>query len=139
MNQEMKARAWRAADALFLALFILSVAVQVNDPDPLGWMAVYAAAALACGLALRGRLKTMFPAIIAVVAVLWASTLSPRVVGHVPFLSMFGAWEMRDIAIEESREMYGLLIVAGWMTLLAIRSWRARRVPPASPDSAQGA
>jgi hypothetical protein len=135
----MRDRAWRVADALFLALFILSVAVQVNDPDPLGWITIYGAAALVCGLSLRRRPQTLLPAIIAAVAVLWASTLSPRVVGHVPFLEMFGAWEMRDIGIEESREMYGLLIVAGWMTLHSIRSWRARRAPPASQDSAQGA
>ncbi len=32
--------------------------------------------------------------------------------------------EMRTVAIEESREMYGLLIIAAWMGVLALRAWR---------------
>jgi hypothetical protein len=44
----------------------------------------------------------------------------PRVVGHVPFREMFGAFEMRTVGIEESREMYGLLIIAAWMAVLAL-------------------
>jgi hypothetical protein len=31
---------------------------------------------------------------------------------------------MRDIGIEESRELYGLLIVAAWMLVLTVRAWR---------------
>lgn len=138
MDQEVKARAWRAADALFLALFILSVAVQVNDPDPAAWMAIYAAAGAACALSLVRRPTIVIPAVVAAIALAWASTLLPRVIGRVPFLSMFDAWEMKDLGIEESREMYGLLIIAGWMTVLAIRSWRARRAAPGE-GSAQGA
>jgi hypothetical protein len=38
---------------------------------------------------------------------------------------MFGAWEMKDTGVEESREMYGLLIVAGWMVVLTIANRRS--------------
>jgi hypothetical protein len=37
---------------------------------------------------------------------------------------MFGAFEMESAAIEESREMYGLLLVAGWMAVLTLRARR---------------
>jgi hypothetical protein len=37
---------------------------------------------------------------------------------------MFGAFEMRTVGIEESREMYGLLIIAAWMAVLAVRARR---------------
>ncbi|MEO7822999.1 MAG: transmembrane 220 family protein, partial [Gemmatimonadaceae bacterium] len=38
-----------------LLMFVFSTAVQLNDPDPLAWMAIYAAAAAVCGLEIRRR------------------------------------------------------------------------------------
>jgi len=119
-----RSKIWMVADIVFLLLFAMSVAVQVNDPDPFRWMALYGAAAIACGLWLARRLPRWLPVVIAAAAILWALTIVPRVLGKVPFLEMFAAWEMKDLGVEESREMYGLLLVAGWMLLLA---WRSRR------------
>jgi hypothetical protein len=116
--------AWRVADVVFLVLFAMSLLVQYNDPDPYIWMALYGTAGLACALSLAGRLPRWLPLLVALIAILWATTILPRVVGQVPFLDMFAAWEMKDIGIEESREMYGLLLVAAWMLVLA---WRAVR------------
>jgi hypothetical protein len=42
------------------------------------------------------------------------------VLGNVRFIEMFGAFEMKNIGVEESREMYGLLIVAVWMAVLTV-------------------
>ena len=111
---------------VFLLLFLMSVAVQVNDPDPARWMIVYGAAALACGLSLANRLPRWLPVLIAAAALVWGLTILPHVLGRVPFLDMFAAWEMKDIGIEESREAYGLLLVAAWMLVLVWRR-RARR------------
>jgi len=118
--------AWKVADILFLLMFLMSVAVQYNDPDPYVWMAIYSAAAVACFLSLRGRLPRGLPMVIALVAILWATTILPRVLGKVPFFDMLAEWEMKDIGIEESREMYGLFIVAGWMLVLAWRNLRGK-------------
>ena len=118
-------RGWRAADAVMLLLFTFGAIVQVNDPDPARWIAVYALAALACLLSLLGRMHWTFAAILCLVALAWAATLVPRVVGRVPFGDMFGAFEMKNVGIEESREMYGLLIIAAWMAVLALRARRA--------------
>jgi hypothetical protein len=116
---------WRLADGLFLLLFAFSVVMQVNDPDPLRWIAIYSAAALAC--LVSSQLHWFFPAAVGLVALAWATTLAPGVIGKVPFLSMFEEFEMKNIAIEESREMYGLLLVAFWMAVLAHRAfWKNR-------------
>ncbi len=117
-----------------LLLFALGAAVQVNDPDPIRWFAVYALAAAACLLSLLRRLHWAFPALLGAAALAWAATIAPRVVGRVPFGDMFAAWEMRNAGVEESREMYGLLIIAAWMAVLALRarrgSARLRRAGP---------
>jgi hypothetical protein len=38
---------------------------------------------------------------------------------------MFGAFEMQNVGIEESAEMFGLLIIAAWMAVPAVRAGRA--------------
>jgi hypothetical protein len=117
---------WRIADGIFVLLFAFSIVVQVNDPDPLPWIAIYGAAAIASLMA--GSAHWMFPVAIGLVALAWAVTLAPNVIGQVPFLEMFEEFEMKDIGVEESREMYGLLLVAGWMAVLGHRNfWRRRR------------
>jgi hypothetical protein len=127
MAAERAGAAWKVADALFLLMFVFSVVVQVNDPDPIAWMAIYGAAAVACLLSLMGRLPWWFAVLTGVIALAWAVTIAPRVIGHVPFLDMFAEFEMKDIGVEESREMYGLLLVGGWMAVLGHRAfWRGR-------------
>jgi hypothetical protein len=116
---------FQALNVLMALVFVLGAAVQYNDPDPLGWMLVYLAAALACGLAVTGRLRWPLPALVSGVALLWAGTLaSPVLAAHVPFFRLFSQWEMTDARIEETREMYGLLFIAGWMALLAVTGAR---------------
>ncbi len=127
MGASRFAAAWKVADALFLLMFVFSVVVQVNDPDPLAWMAMYGAAAIACLLSLLGRVPWWFAVLVGLVALGWAATLAPRVLGNVPFLSMFAEFEMKDIGVEESREMYGLLIIAGWMAVIGHRRYWSDR------------
>lgn len=117
-------RAWRAADAVMLLLFTFGAAVQFNDPDPVRWIAVYGLAAIACLLSLVNRLHWAFPALLCVATLVWSAALAPHVVGRVPFGDMFGAFEMKNVRIEESREMYGLLIIAAWMAVVAVRARR---------------
>lgn len=118
---------WTAANAVMLLAFAFSAVVQVNDPDPVGWMAIYGAAALISGLELKRRVRSLFPALLAVAALAWAASIAPRVVGKVRFSEMFAEFEMRNVGVEESREMYGLLIVALWMAAVALAAWRRRQ------------
>lgn len=122
----MKATAWTVANVLMTLAFAASVVVQYNDPDPLPWMAVYGAAALISGLEATRRVRPVFPALLSAVALVWAATIAPRVLGEVPFGDMFAEFEMRNPGIEESREMYGLLLVAVWLAAVAIAAWRRR-------------
>ena len=121
----MARRIWLAADVLFFLMFALSVVVQFNDPDPIRWVAIYGAAALVCLLSLIKRVRKWQPLVVGVIALIWAATIAPRVVGRVDPKSMFSAWEMKDSGVEESREMYGLLLVAFWMAVVALRAPRS--------------
>ena len=121
----MPEKIWKAADWIMLLAFVFAIAVQYNDSDPWAWVAIYGLAAGASTLALLGRGHWVFPAAVASVSTAWALTIAPRVLGQVRFLDMFGAFEMESLAIEESREMYGLLLIAIWMVALAVRGARA--------------
>lgn len=116
--------AWSLANVVMGLAFVFSIGVQYNDPDPIGWMAVYGTAALICGLEVRRRVRLVFPAALSAVALAWAATIAPRVVGKVPFGAMFAEFEMKNLGVEESREMYGLLIVTAWMAVVAVAARR---------------
>src|SRR4026209_1271669 len=111
----LRARAWTVANGFMCALFVFSAAVQWNDPDPWVWMPVYLAAAALCVAEIRRRTRWAVPLILLVVSAIWAGKIAPRVLGRVGFREMFSAWEMKNLGIEEQREMYGLVIVAAWM------------------------
>jgi hypothetical protein len=127
-----RARVMTFANAMMLLAFAFSMVVQVNDPDPWAWIAIYGAAAIVCGFALMGRASARIAVAVALTALAWAATIAPRVIGRVPFSSMFQGFEMRDLGVEESREMYGLLIVVIWMGIVA---WTNR----ASAQRSEGA
>jgi hypothetical protein len=122
----MTGRWWTLANGIMLLMFLFSAAVQLNDPDPLVWMGIYGAAAVVCGLEIRRRAPAWAPVAVAVIALAWAGSLYYRA-NEVPVASLFAQWEMRDLRIEEAREMYGLTIVAVWMiVIVAVRRVRAR-------------
>ena len=122
----MRRATWTAANGVMLVVFAVSAVLQLNDPDPVSWVALYGAAALISGLEIRRRAGRLYPALLAVTALGWAATISPRVLGKVPFREMFAEFEMKSVPVEEAREMYGLLIVAVWMAAVAVAAWRRR-------------
>lgn len=122
----MHARLWTAANVVMLLMFAFSVAVQFNDPDPLAWMAIYVAAAVACGMEIRRRTPFAAAAAIAAIALAWGGLIALRA-HDVSIPSLFASWEMQDVRVEEAREMYGLAIVAVWMTAIAVATWRRAR------------
>lgn len=108
----------RVSTVVMSLLFLLALVAQYNDPDPLRWMAIYGAAAAAGLLLLGGRLPRWLPVVVGLVALVWATALAPGVVGRVAPGDLFREVTMASAAIEEAREMVGLLIVAGWMLVL---------------------
>jgi hypothetical protein len=112
----------RAAAALMCALFLLSVAVQVNDPDPWLWMPLYGVAALLAGLGAAGRLP-LWPNAAALVLFLGLFALwAPSLVGA--RREAFEHFHMLSPADEEPREAGGLALCAAWS---AVQTWAARR------------
>jgi len=126
----MTGRWWTLANGTMLLMFLFSAAVQLNDPDPLVWMGMYGAAAVVCGLEIRRRAPLWAPVTVAVIALVWAGSLYYRA-NEVPVSSLFAQWEMRDLRIEEAREMYGLAIVAVWMIVIV----GVKRVRPRTDGS----
>lgn len=94
------------------ALFALSAMVQLNDPDPLAWFAIYSIAALLTLVSpLRRRPLQVASAVLAVTAALWMGWL---LVSGLPdwdqnFLSMDPA--MKTPGVELWRETLGLLLI----------------------------
>ena len=118
----------RILNVLMALLFAFAAYVNFNDPDAPRWVAIYAAPmVISAWAAIRpGALPWYLPALVAVVALTWAGTIAPRALGRIPLGDMFKSWEMKDTTIEENREMFGLLIVAAWMIVLAVTRLAAR-------------
>ena len=110
----------RLLTATMAVLFLVGAAVQYNDPDPFRWIAIYLAAATACLLALFHRTRWWVPAAIGVVALAWALALAPGAFFGVCPGQLFATWKMANPRVEEGREMYGLLVIFIYMTVLAV-------------------
>jgi hypothetical protein len=113
-----------AANAVMLLLFIGFAAVQWNDPDGHLWMALYAMAAVSCALALARVLPWRLAAAVGLIALVWAVLLAPGVLAHPPDVELFASYRMMSPAVEETRELFGLLIVVAWMATLGTASRR---------------
>lgn len=114
-------------NGIFLIAFLLSAAVQYNDPDMLPWVAVYAAAALLCILQQLNRVPIILPAALLSVALLWIALLLPAVMNGVPWADIFDSLSMKTKSVEEAREIGGLLLVAIWSSVILTVCWRSRK------------
>ena len=121
----MKSRIWTAANVVMLTLFAFSVAVQFNDPDPLLWMAIYGSAAVVCAFEVRKKTPLWLPVAVAAVALAWSAWIAARA-HDVPISALFAEWEMKNVGVEEAREMYGLAIVGAWMLAVSAAAWARR-------------
>ncbi len=99
----------------FLIIFLLSAAVQYNDPDPERWIAIYGLAALACVSVLIDRKPHAYVFWIMAVGYLVAAYFQwpPKFEGF-----LFDEMKMRSLNIEEARETGGLVICAVGMGLM---------------------
>jgi len=119
---------------IFCVLFIVSAALQYNDPDPWLWMPIYGFGAVLCWLAFR---RKYFPKayLFGIVAYLGYAVLL--------FFEEDGVWdwmtkhEAANIAqtmkaetpwIEDTREFFGLLILIAVLTVNFFYSKRKRRI-----------
>lgn len=114
--------AWRVANLTLGALFAVSAALQLDDPDPLRWMAVYGASALACVASSAGWPGARWLAgATGVIALGWAASLLPATLPGFEARQLLRSMKADTPEIELGRELLGLLIVAAWMSALVVR------------------
>ena len=118
-------RTLRIINWVVAGLFLVSALLQLNDPDPWGWIAVYLAAAVACLLADRGPRGWWLAAAVALVSLIWAAALSP-ILPEVQLSDLARSMKAESPQIELGRELLGLVMICAWMVLLVVISRRAK-------------
>jgi hypothetical protein len=113
----------RSLNIAFFLAFVLSLAVQYNDPDPLVWMAFYGASALACLAFHYQRLHWQLAALLSCAALTLVIWLTPRFLGQVTGSEIVESLTMQTRAVEEAREAGGAALVAIWAAAL---SWHSK-------------
>ena len=109
---------------VMVLVFLVFIAVQYNDPDPLRWIAMYGAAVLVCVLGAVRKAHYLVPALVGLISLMWAVMLAPDVIGKVSFSELFASTQMKSAVVELGRETGGLLIVFLWMAILTVVLYR---------------
>ncbi|MFT5681275.1 MAG: hypothetical protein ACI8RZ_002181 [Myxococcota bacterium] len=112
----------RFVHASFALLFVLGALVQLNDPDPVGWVAIYLAAA---AIAVWRRLGLCL--LVGGIALLWAVNIGEAGLGPFDAEALFGDSAMKTEAVERWREVLGLLIITAY-ALASAAGLRAGRL-----------
>ena len=120
-------KAFAIVNAMMGALFLISAALQLNDPDPLLWIVTYVAAAAACFLPRRLSKAWALPAGVGIICLVWAVSMAPETLPILKIGDLAETMKAETPAIELGREMLGLVILAAWMTVLVVVSLRERR------------
>ncbi len=106
-----------------LGVFLLSAAVQFNDPDPLAWIMIYLSAAFVTLFAILQMLHWPLTILVAIISLAWSVFSLTRITGPVNFMDIISTVGMKTLDIELAREAGGLLIVFAWMVFLLIRAY----------------
>ncbi len=121
----------RIANSIMLAVFLLSSAVQFNDPDSFLWIFYYGVAAVFAALGIA-RIYTRWAAVAALAYFAGFAFYIPGWTSDT--LMLLTEPKMSTNAVELAREAFGLLICAVWMTVLATIAFkRARNARPQNP------
>ena len=120
----MQSKGFRVTNRIMAVLFVICAIIQYNDPDPLGWTALYGAAGFACLAAGRARHFWPLAAGVGLAALAWAVWLSP-ILANLKVRDLARTMHAETPSIELSREFLGLVIVLGWMAVLVVGSRRS--------------
>ena len=109
-----KVVSWAMAGLLFLC-----VALQYNDPDPIRWMVMYGAGAVASVALPIKKPAAALALVVGLVALAWAATLIYAVWGQIELSDLTNKMSEKGGAVEVGREAGGLLIEGVWMMFAA--------------------
>lgn len=117
----------RILSAGFAGFAAWAAIMQLNDPDPERWFALYAAAAVVGAACASGRPLRRATGALTIVALLWAAAIVPALIGHWSIGDLGATMSRERPEIELGRELGGLLIVAtyGVLTLALTRPARS--------------
>jgi hypothetical protein len=119
----MRSRKLLIADAVAALLFAASAAIQLNDPDPAAWIAIYLAGALVAALGWRWIGGLIAALATAVAALVWAVAIAADIDQWVGWSRLVGPMEIEGGPVELAREALGLAMIAGYCVFVAAR-WR---------------
>lgn len=106
---------------IFLILYVLSAAVQYNDSDALLWAIIYLASAGMCAAQFRRNPPRWLPRVLLSISVVWIVFLLPSLIGKVSVEEILASVSMKTTAVEEAREIGGLILVGFWAGVLSYR------------------
>lgn len=92
-------------------LWLLAAAVQLNDRDPTGWIAVYTSAAAVLLWVVRAPRAHHVAAGLALGTGSWGLALGPQLILEVPMDQFLGRLAMQSEQVELARESWGLLLL----------------------------
>ena len=128
----------RGVFGVLAALFAYAAVIQLNDPDPVMWVAIYTIAMGLCGLAaLNNPAPATFNTAALIVALVWAIYLGNQVYGDGIVRPMYPEQRMTGnllVDTEEGREMGGLLVIVAALGLLTVVQGYTRYRPVRHSD-----
>lgn len=108
---------------IMIVVFGLAAVVQYNDTNAIRWMLVYGAAFIISLRFAMGKLHWATASALAGVGTIWAMFKIPYLTAE-GFQHMFEEVQMMQTGVEAAREFLGLLIIVGWIGILAVSSYR---------------
>ena len=110
---------------LMAALFVVCVALQYNDPDPVRWMVIYGAGAIVSALMPTKKPFAGLGVLIGLVCAAWSLYLVHATWGLISVSDLTSKMSEKGGAVEAGREAGGLAIEAVW--LVGASAFRGRR------------
>lgn len=117
-------------NAIFFVLFVVSAALQYNDPDPALWILIYLFGAMICFFAIRKRNYPRLTLAGIILLFIYACYLFFDKDGVLSWLTehqaenIAGSMKASTPWIEETREFFGLLIL---ITVLSINLYTLKK------------
>jgi hypothetical protein len=96
------------------ALACWAAYLQLNDPDPERWFALYAACAAVALASALGRGSALVAAAVGLVALIWACAIVPELLGRWTPADLGASMSSARPEVEYGRELGGLSIVAAY-------------------------
>ena len=115
--------------------FAWAAVMQLNDPDPERWTALYAGAALVALCSALARPLPRAAALLALIALAWGAAIVPELIGHWRPADLGARMSPARPEVEYGRELGGLLILASYCAVTALLTRRLRSTPSGSPQA----